>query len=217
MDALGPLREVRTWEEALPATDAEPALRAAILATVGERGYARATTKELAERTGLGEDRFHRRFRGKEAAFAWAYGEAAERLYGDVLEACRAAADWRAGFEAALARLVRFVAAEPAVAKGLLVEVRAARGDAWAKHQELSERLIEILDSARHERGGRASATRTTAGFVLGAIEESLCIELAAGRGAEVERLLPDLTRLAFLQLFGDEGPATDIAEPRDV
>ncbi|MGC1853187.1 MAG: hypothetical protein WA687_12180, partial [Solirubrobacterales bacterium] len=43
------------------------------------------------------------------------------------------------------------------------------------------------------------------AGFIAGAIEESLSIELAAGRGAEVERLLPDLTRLAFLQLFGEE------------
>ena len=46
-----------------------------------------------------------------------------------------------------------------------------------------------------------------TTGFVVGAIEESLCIEIAAGRAAEVERLLPDLTRLAFLQLFGEEEP----------
>jgi hypothetical protein len=44
-----------------------------------------------------------------------------------------------------------------------------------------------------------------TAGFVAGAIEESARIELAAGRAAGAERLLDDLTRLAFLQLFGDE------------
>jgi hypothetical protein len=43
-----------------------------------------------------------------------------------------------------------------------------------------------------------------TAGFIVGAIEESLSIELATGRGAEVEHLLPDLTHLAFLQLFGE-------------
>jgi hypothetical protein len=44
-----------------------------------------------------------------------------------------------------------------------------------------------------------------TAGFIAGAIEESLSIEIAAGRAAEAERLLPDLTHLAFLQLFGEE------------
>jgi hypothetical protein len=44
-----------------------------------------------------------------------------------------------------------------------------------------------------------------TSGFVAGAIEESLCLELAAGRAAGAELLLDDLTRLAFLQLFGEE------------
>jgi hypothetical protein len=44
-----------------------------------------------------------------------------------------------------------------------------------------------------------------TAGFIAGAIEESLSIEIAAGRAEQVEYLLNDLTRLAFLQLFGEE------------
>jgi hypothetical protein len=43
-----------------------------------------------------------------------------------------------------------------------------------------------------------------TAGFVAGAIEESICIELAAGRAEQIEHLLPDLAHLAFLQLFGE-------------
>ncbi len=209
MEALGPLREIRSWEETFVAEDADAEVREAILVTVGERGYAKATARELAERTGLGEDRLHRRFGGKEGAFAWAYEQAAERLFDEVLDACRAADSWRDGFEAGLATLLDSVVAEPLRARALLLEVRAARGEAWAKHQELTERLVAALDSARHEPGARPAAAPTTAGFVLGAIEESLCIELAAGRGAEVGRLLPDLTRLAFLQLFGeDEGAA---------
>lgn len=187
-----------------PATAA--ALRDEILATVGERGFAQTTMRELAERTGLSEGELRHRFASMEACFAWAYEEGAERFYGRVLEACQAAASWRHGFEAALASFLGLVAARPAEAKALLVEVRVAGGDAWRKHQELVERLVDLLDDARHEPGARASSTPTTAGFVLGAIEESLAIELAAGRGADVARLLPDLTRLAFLQLFGDEG-----------
>jgi len=204
MEVPGPLRAVRSWEEALPDLDADRDMREAMLLTVGERGYARATVREVAERARITQERFHRRCGGKEACFARAYEEAADRLCAELLEACRAAASWRDGFEAALARLLRFVAEQPLAAKALLVEVRAARGDAWLKHQELTGRLTAAFDGARGEPGARPSATSATSGFVVGAIEETLCLEIATGRAAEVERLLPDLTRLAFLQLFGD-------------
>jgi hypothetical protein len=49
-----------------------------------------------------------------------------------------------------------------------------------------------------------------TAGFMVGAIEESLCIEIAAGRAAQVEWLLPDLMHLAVLQFFGEDEAAAE-------
>jgi AcrR family transcriptional regulator len=205
MEAPGPLRAVRTWEEVLPDRSADDAVLEAMLLTAGEKGYAKATVQEVAERAGIGQDRFHRRFGGKEACFARAYEQAAERLAGTMTEACREAAGWREGFQAALAELLRFVAEQPLTAKALLLEVRSARGEAWAKHQEIVERLTAALETAREEPGGRAGASPMTAGFVAGAIEESLSIELAAGRGAGAELLLPDLSHLAFLQLFGEE------------
>lgn len=51
----------------------------------------------------------------------------------------------------------------------------------------------------------RPDANPMTAGFVVGAIEEALRLEIAAGRADGAELLLNDLTRLAFLQLFGEE------------
>jgi AcrR family transcriptional regulator len=176
-----------------------------MLLTAGEKGYAKTTVREVAERAGIAEDRFHRRFGGKDACFARAYEGAAERLAGEMREACEEAVGWREGFTEALAVLLRFVAEQPLTAKALLLEVRSVRGEAWAKHQEIVERLIAALETAREQPGGRAGASPMTAGFVAGAIEESLSIELAAGRGAGVELLLPDLTHLAFLQLFGEE------------
>ncbi|HET8862845.1 MAG TPA: helix-turn-helix domain-containing protein [Solirubrobacterales bacterium] len=205
MEAPGPLRAVRSWEEVLPDRKADDAVLEAMLLTAGERGYANATVKEVAERARITEDRFHRRFGSREACFARAYEEAAERLAAELLEACREEASWRDGFRAGLAELLRFVAEQPLLARALLIEVRAARGDAWAAHQRQVERLTTVLDSARHEPGARPRANPMTAGFVAGAIEESLSIELAAGRAAGVQLLLDDLTRLAFLQLFGEE------------
>jgi AcrR family transcriptional regulator len=215
MEVSGPLRAVRSWEEAVPGPDADRGVLEAMLLTVGERGYANTTVREVAERARITQERLHRRFGGKEACFARAYERAAEDLVGDLHEACDGAEGWRDGFEAALARLLRFAAEQPVTAKALLLEVRAARGEAWVKHQQLSERLVAALDGARHEPGARATATPMTTGFVAGAIEETLCIELAAGRGAAVERLLPDLVRLAYLQLFGEDESADTISQRR--
>lgn len=205
MEAPGPLRAVRTWDIALPDREEDRKVEEAMLLTAGELGYAKATVREVSGRAGITQDRFHRRFGGKGACFARAYEAAAEQLVADMTATCRAQAEWREGFRAGLATLLGFVAEQPLMAKALVIEVRTARGDAWTHHQRLVERLTEALETAREQPGARPSATPMTAGFIVGAIEESLSIEIAAGRAAEVERLLGDLTRLAFLQLFGEE------------
>lgn len=212
MEVPGPLRAVRSWEEVAADREADDGILEAMLLTVGERGYANTTVRDVAERARISQERFHRRFGGKEACYARAYERAAGQLARDLHDACEGAECWRDGFEAALARLLRFVAEQPLTAKALLLEVRAARGEAWVKHQELVERLVAALDGARGEPGARATATPMTTGFVAGAIEETVCIELAAGRGAAVERLLPDLARLAFLQLFGEDDSLGEIS-----
>lgn len=176
-----------------------------MLLTAGEKGYSKATVQEVAERSGITQDRFHRRFGSKNACFARAYEQTAERLAAEMTEACREAPGWREGFRAALTELLRFVAEQPLTAKALLLEVRVARGEAWARHQQIIARLTAALETAREEPGGRPGASPMTAGFVAGAIEESLSIEVAAGRAEGVQLLLDDLTHLAFLQLFGEE------------
>jgi AcrR family transcriptional regulator len=186
----------------------------AMLLSVGAHGYAAASVREVLERSGVSRERFQRRFGGKEACFAQAYEIAAERLCTEVLEAGRGAASWRDGFRAALARLLRTVAEQPLLAKALLIEVRAARGEAWAKHQQLIGRLVAALDTARLQPGARAAATPLTAQFVAGAVEESLCTEIGAGRAATVERLLPDLAHLAVLNYFGEDEAWFELGTP---
>ncbi len=205
MEAPGPLRAVRSWEEVVPDRSADADVFEAMLLSAGEMGYSRTTVREVADRARITRDRFHRRFGSKEACFARAYEGAAEDLARQVRGACGEAASWREGFRAGLTGLLRFLAEQPLLAKALLIEVRAARGDAWVKHQEVVERLTAALDTAREEPGARPGASPMTAGFVAGAIEESLSIEIAAGRTEGVQLLLDDLTHLAFLQLFGEE------------
>jgi AcrR family transcriptional regulator len=205
VEAPTTLRAVRSWDEAVPKLASEEGALEAMLLTVGSRGYEKATVQEVLERSGISRDRFQRAFGDKESCFAQAYEMAADRVGAEVLEAGREAESWRANFRAALATLLRTVAEQPLMARALLVEVRVARGEAWAKHQQLVERFAAAVDLARAEAGARPGATPLTAQFVTGAIEEAICAEIGAGRTAAVERLLPDLAHLAVLQYFGED------------
>jgi len=205
VDESRPLRAVRSWPEALPERDPAAGVHEAILLAAGALGYDKATVQEVVARTGISRDRFHRGFGSKDECFAQAYELAAERLCEDVLEAGRRADSWRLGLRAALAELLRFVAEQPLLAKALLIEVRSARGQAWAKHQQVIERFVAAIDSARAEPGATPSASPMTAGFMAGAIEESIALEIGAGRAATVERLLPDLAHLVVLNFFGED------------
>ena len=214
MDAPPTLRAVRSWDEAIPERASDEGALEAMLLAVGAKGYDKATVQEVLERSGISRDRFQRRFGGKEGCFAQAYEMAADRLCAEVLEAGREAESWRAGFRAALAKLLRTVAEQPLLAKALLIEVRAARGQAWAKHQQLVERFARAVDSARSQRGARPTVTQLTAQFVAGAIEETLATEISAGRAAEVERLLPDLAHLTVLNYFGEDEAWLELGSP---
>jgi AcrR family transcriptional regulator len=214
VDALPTLRAVRSWDEAIPQRASEEGALEAMLLSVGARGYDKATVQEVLERSGISRERFQRRFGGKEACFAQAYEMAADRLCAEVLEAGREAEGWRAGFRAALARLLRTVAEQPLLAKALLIEVRAARGAAWAKHQQLVERLARAVDGARREPGAQPTAAALTAQFVVGAVEEAIATEIGAGRAATVERLLPDLAHLGVLNYFGEDEAWLELRSP---
>jgi AcrR family transcriptional regulator len=208
------LRAVRSWDEAIPERASDEGVLEAMLLSVGARGYEKASVQEVRERSGISRERFQRHFESKEACFARAYEMAVDRLCAEVLEAARGAESWRAGFRAALAALLHTIAEQPLLAKALLIEVRAARGAAWAKHQQAIERLAAAVDSARDEPGARSAATALTAQFVVGAVEEAICAEIGAGRTATVERLLPDLAHLAVLQYFGEDEAWLELGSP---
>jgi AcrR family transcriptional regulator len=189
----------------MPERSSDSAVHEAMLLTVGALGYEQANVQEVADRAGISRDQFHRRFGSKDECFGQAYEEAADRLCEELLEVGRQAATWRLGFRAALAELLRYVAEQPLLAKALLIEVRAARGRAWEAHQRLVERLMAAVDSAREDPEALPSTSRMTAGFMIGAIEESVGLEIGAGRAAKVERLLPDLSHLVVLNYFGED------------
>jgi AcrR family transcriptional regulator len=205
------LRAVRTWQGNILEPASECGILETMLLRVGARGYERASVQEVLDRSGIAPEQFQRRFGSKDECFGRAYAALVDHICEDLLEAGRNAGSWRSGFRAALAQLLHFVAERPLLAKALLIEVRAARGGAWAKHQQGIERMAAAVDRARSECGALASASPITADFMVGGIEELVGLEIRAGRAAAVERLLPNLSYFVLLNYFGEDQASLEL------
>jgi AcrR family transcriptional regulator len=193
------------------------AISEAILHAIGGEGYRLASVGDLAAAAGLSQASFEERFGGKEGAFLAAYELVAEGLRESALAACRAAETktWMQAFPRALQVVLDFVAAEPEIARSLIIEVRAAGEPAVALHERMVERLSRAVDSARRHPASRHSAPPSTAGLMIGAIEGALRSLLVSDDAAQAPQLIGDLTYLVVLSYFDEDTAFAAMEEAR--
>ena len=186
-------------------TSGDDAALEAMLLTAGEKGYAKATVREIAERARITEDRFPPSLRQQG-------GLLRARLQGRRRAACGAGErGLRGRGELARGLLRRARRAAPlrrraaAAGKGA-----AARGAGGARRRlddtsELVERFIAALDGAR--RAIRRPPRRQPDDRRLHRRRDrGIDRDRARRRSRRAGRApAPDLTHLAFLQLFGEE------------
>ncbi len=155
------------------------AIERAVLELSGEVGYDDAAVATILGRGGANRAWFYATYAGKSDCFARAYVTAAEAFCRRLLDVCAESADPPTGIRAAIAALVDFAAAEPALATGMFAEVHVAGGDALVKRNEVFERLSRAIDRAYRETpGSRHSPPPLAAGFILDALEATLIKQL---------------------------------------
>jgi AcrR family transcriptional regulator len=126
-----------------------------MLAVCGEKGYRRVAVQDVIDRYGGNRVQFYRQFASKADCYAAAYEHEAGRLVERIFAASRAEPVWRLGLRAGLAELACFAAADPSLARGLLVEVHVAGGPALKRRTEGLRAF-----RARHRRGARRRRPR---------------------------------------------------------
>lgn len=206
----GSLRRVRTRPQG--PRDEERELLDAVLELVGERGYADSSLSALLERSGASNRVFHRHFDSLADCFEHAYVEAASGLCAELIEVGRQGADWRAGFRAALLRLMQFVAGEPRRARALLIEWRVAGGGVVSIHEDLAGLIAVEIERARKEIAEeRRQPPPMSARIVLGAVEYKLAETIETGKTEGAERLLGSLAYFTVLIYFGREAAVEEM------
>ena len=181
-------------------------LREAMVRVAAEKGYASTTVTEVVEAAGVSTATFYELFDDKEACFLEAFGAVNDVIVAHVARAYVGAAGepWPQRIAVGLRAMVELLADEADIARLTMVEGTAAGDGARRLYGEALSRFEPLLEEGR-EFGGQADLPPDTARFAIGAGTSMIFDEIRAGRGAELERILPDLVFAVLMPYLGPE------------
>jgi AcrR family transcriptional regulator len=172
-----------------------------------EKGLRAATVTEVTEMAGVSENVFYETFEDKEDCFLKAYDAVFDVVVAHMSASFEAASgeDWPRRVAAVLQALVKLLATEASIARMAMVEVSATGGVARARYRTALARFRPFLEEGRDYSGRSEDLPADTAEFAVGGATSMIFDEFRAGRGQELERILP---QLVFAVLMPYLGPA---------
>jgi AcrR family transcriptional regulator len=188
--------------------------RARLLEAVGravaEKGYAAATIDDIVRGAGVSKKTFYEHFQDKLGCFVAAYEAASDELY----EHVRAAQDgvpaaepagsaWLERTHAGIRAYLRWLAAEPALARVFLIEVAAAGPEALACRERLRDRYAARM---RELQAPGVGVPDEIFQAVVAAADDLVVRRLR--EGSDLLELEPILLRLQVAQLAGPKAAA---------
>jgi AcrR family transcriptional regulator len=179
----------------------------AMLRVAAAKGYEATTVADVVEVAGVSEEEFEEMFESKEACFLEAYDAVFDVLIAHVGSAFEAAAGepWPERIAAGLGALVELLAAEAGIARLSMVEVTAAGDDARARYRAALGRFTPFLEEGRDYSSQAGELPADTARFAIGGATSMIFDEIRAGRGPELQRILPDLVFAVLMPYLGPE------------
>ncbi len=171
------------------------------------KGFEATTVADVIEVAGVSEETFYEMFADKQACFLEAYDAVIDVLVAHVTTAFEAAADepWPDRITAGLRALAQLLAAEADIARMAMVEVTAAGDDARERYRAALARFTPFLEEGRAYSGQGEELPPDTARFAIGGATSMIFDEIRAGRGPELERILPDLVFAVLMPYLGPE------------
>jgi AcrR family transcriptional regulator len=178
---------------------------------VAEKGYADTTIDDIVRGAGVSKKTFYEHFSDKEDCFVSAYEAAAEQLFERVREAQlrNPDDDWLERSRAGIVAYLRWLAAEPALARVFLIEVGAAGPRAAESRERLRDRYAELIGRLQQEaRADFPELPELPAQIfhaVVAAVDDIVVREIREGGAEDLLRLEPILRYLQVALLAGPE------------
>ena len=178
-------------------------LLAALADCLNERGYDRTTVSLIGKRAGVSKSDFYKHFESKDACFLAAYDDAIGRIRAPALAACEGADDWADGVLGALASLLDFLAAQPALARLVLLEgLRVGRG-VYDRYQDALSGFVPLLRRGAPAPAGAPPPPPTTDEALVGGIASMLSRRVLAEETEQLPDFLPEIAEFALTPYLG--------------
>jgi AcrR family transcriptional regulator len=162
---------------------------------VAEKGYAAATIEDIVRGAGVSKKTFYEHFGDKLDCFLAAYEAASDELLEHVRTAQDGAGDWVEGTRAGILAYLRWLAAEPALARVFLIEIAAAGPEALERRERVRDRYAERMRELQTSNGVPDELFHA----VVAAVDELVVRRLRAG--TDVRELEPAILQLQLALL----------------
>lgn len=191
----------------------------ALVEVGAKRGYEGIRVDEVAAVAGVSRAEFERHFADKEDCFLAAYEAMSDLLIASVSAAFERTAGrpWADRVAAALSDLVALLAAEAELARMPIVEVTAIPGEARVRSRQALDRFVPFLEQGRGAGGPGVELPAQTARFAIGGATSLIFDEFRAGRGPELEAILPELVFAVTMPYLGVEGAEAEMRKARSL
>ena len=190
-------------DPSLVAASQRTRLLEAVGRAVAHKGYAAATIEDIVRDAGVSKKTFYEHFSDKLGCFLAAYEAASDELLAHVRAAQEAAGeDWLARTRAGIHAYLRWLAAEPELARVFLIEIAAAGPDALELRERMRDRYAQHM---RELQVGNGVPDEIFHAVVAGA-DDLVVRRLREGR--ELPGLEPTLVYLQVSLLAGPEAAA---------
>jgi AcrR family transcriptional regulator len=170
-----------------------------------EKGYRAVTVADIVKRAGIARNTFYENFGSKEECFLAAQQYAMSTALEEVVEAAGELEDWPRRVVAGLAAFLRYVEAEPALARTCMVEALAA-GPASVKYYEESlQAFVSLFRRGRDVSPHGPDLPETLEEALIGGVFWILYQRLLLAEAAQIGELLPELVEFALAPYLGAE------------
>ncbi len=162
---------------------------------VAEKGYAAATIEDIVRGAGVSKKTFYEHFADKLDSFLAAYEAASDELLEHVRAAQDASGDWVERTRAGIHAYLRWLAAEPALARVFLIEIAAAGPEALERRERVRDRYAERMRELHQPNGVPDDIFHA----IVAAVDDLVVRRLRAG--SDVRELEPTILQLQLALL----------------
>jgi AcrR family transcriptional regulator len=183
---------------------------ASLAAVCAVKGYPASTVEDVTVHAGVSRRTFYDLFRDKEDCFLAAYDAIGERLITEAQAAYLAdEPDWPRRIKAALQAVIDLFAADPAMARLVIVEVLGAGRRALEHRDAALARFAMFFEAGAAVLPAGMQGQELLAQGVIGGLYEALCTYIRDSQADRLPELFPDLLYCTLVPYLGHPAAMT--------